>query len=97
MKGGTLLLGAIAVALIAAANTGEPEQRPVSDVAPAPVQVQEPAGITAYADDPARGAELCAELVRSHLGMECHVEPAANSPHGTPWWLGNDGTSWSVG
>jgi hypothetical protein len=94
---GLIVVGAIALALIAANGKDEDGTQPVSDEAPIVVAPAKPAGITAYANDPARGAEMCRELGRLHPGMDCHVEPAANSPHGTPWYLGDDGTSWSVG
>jgi hypothetical protein len=93
---GLVLVGAVVVALVMAngVNADEEGAQLVVKVQPAPARAPE---LTAYANDPEAGKELCVELKGVHPGMACHVEPAANSPHGTPWWLGNNGTSWSVG
>ena len=97
MSKGLAVVGAIAVALVmangASADEGEIEGAVVT-VSPKAARAPE---LTAYANDPARGAEVCDELEPRYPGLPCHIRPLADSPNGAPWWLGNDATSWSVG
>lgn len=89
MRGGTVLLGGVVLALVMFA--GRQGDAPEPAAAPAVQAAVEYDGdvwqITVYDDDPARGAAECRTREAEYAPAVCHVEPASSAPDTSrPGW-----------